>query len=279
MQSLTTKLGLGEQKQASDPGKKISSTPFVDTPRGSFVWVNDDEKKVPLGPSTSMVNVSGASSTLDVPLNRQSTRWLMGIPKKFRGGKGKPNSLPPPIQGTIVASHIFRYRAVAAAANSISIADMLFAMGSMGVTTTSVFSLASSFRLKSVTIWPPQVSAADVVFVEWATAGSLGYVKDDEKITAIPDGITVTTALTFVPPRGSIASDWVSSGASTGSNYFNLTSPAGTIIDMSVDFTIANAFANVTFSVSSATPGHVYFSALDGFVANNLIPIGLSSTH
>lgn len=241
------------------------------------MWVTDEsktsdpERKVLVNVPDLSLGDTGFSSRAMIRAKPQKV--------KSRGRRAGKSMLPPEINGTITCHHVFRYRASAQAANSVSIADMLLATGAIATTTTQLASLSSAFLLHKVTIWPSQVATADVAFVEFAAAGSSGYIKDDEKIIAIPDGITVTEALVFTPPKKSLAADWISSGATTGSVLFNLTCQVGAIIDVDVSFTVANALTNFLFAVASATVGKVYFTALDGVGTNNLIPVGLLSTH
>jgi hypothetical protein len=138
--------------------------------------------------------------------------------------------------------------------------------------------MASSFRLNKITIWPPQNAGSDLAYVTWSSNWA-SFEKDDEKIATLPDGISVPTAMVFVPPKRAVTGFWVSSGLTT-ENMFIVVCAVGSIIDVDLSWTICNTFVNQSIAgLASVSIGTVYYLALDGASSNKLVPMGLPSTH
>jgi hypothetical protein len=191
-------------------------------------------------------------------------------------------SLPPTLNTTPTLSHVYRFRVTSAVTSqAIHVGDVMGIFGTMTtILNSQVVSWASTFRLKKLVAWPPQNAGADLVYINWSASASQGFVKDEQKIMTLPDGITVTGSVTAVPPPRSLVSDWISNGISSGSVLFYVTAPAGAIIDVHATYTLVNALNNVAVTVATATPlGAVYYLALDGPSSNKIQPFGLPSTH
>jgi hypothetical protein len=61
-------------------------------------------------------------------------------------------------------------------------------------------------------------------------------------------------------------------------NLFALSCPIGSIVDLSVSFTLSNIQGALQETVASGSLGNVYYLALDGPSANTYIPLGLPTT-
>jgi len=151
------------------------------------------------------------------------------------------------------------------------------ALGVVGtVNNSTVVSVCTSFRIRSLKLWPPQNAGADAGFISWNDGNA--FVKDDEKISSVPDGVTVTRPLVMRPPRLSTSAFWQSTGVTT--QMMTATPVAGSLIDLDVEYTMANAVAQtVTAGLASVAVGTLYYLSLDGFASNKIVPVGLLSTH
>jgi len=198
--------------------------------------------------------------------------------KGKRKSVGEQPSLPPSFNATPTVHQRFRFRASGAASGvGVAATSIIGALGVIGtVTNSDVASWASSFKIRSVTIWPPQVAGSDLAFLEW-TAGSSTFTKDETKVMAIPDGITATGPVVFRPPPKSLYSDWIAAG--NAGFLFTITCATGSIIDLDVDYTTSVALSNLIIPVATAVIGTVYYLALDGATTNKFVPVALPTTH
>jgi hypothetical protein len=173
-----------------------------------------------------------------------------------------------------------RFTATAAAASvNITNASLLMACGGIGtIANSTVASVASSFLLHKVTIWPASTTAGATQNAEvlWPELG--GITRDESKSTAIPAGVTVSDVICERPPKLSQISFWNSSGGG-GSTVFAITCPAGSIIDISVTWTLRNNIAGVTQAgYAAVTLGAFYYARLDG-VGGKFLPLGVPTTN
>jgi len=201
-------------------------------------------------------------------------------PRSAAGGMGM--SLPPVIQTTPTLSHVFRFRVVSAVSSlAVHVGDIMGIFGNMTtIVNSQVVSFASTFKLRQIVAWPPQNAGSDLVFINWSASATSGFVKDDQRVMTLPDGITVTGSLTSRPNPKSLASNWISNGVTSSAVLFYVTAPAGAIIDLHAAFTMVNSLNNLAVTVATATPlGAVYYLALDGPSSNKIQPFGLPSTH
>jgi len=200
--------------------------------------------------------------------------------KSFGGGKA---ILPPVLEATPRLSHVYRYVVSATTSPVITVANILGACGGIcTVANSKVQPWASSFRIKSVTVFPcaGSFSGAGVyTFLDWVSAGSSGYVPDTAKMLNIPDGLTVSSPLRFRPPRGSLAGNWINPVTiSTSAGLFGGTFKVGSVVDFSVEFTLSNVSEAGNITVTTGTLGNVYYLALDGPSSNKFVPAGLPTT-
>jgi hypothetical protein len=197
------------------------------------------------------------------------------------GTRGGAMSLPPPLSTTVRISHTFRFRATSTLTGvSCSFTNVLGALGGICTVANSVVrSFGSSLKISKLIAWPPASTTADVVFIDWDPQGSAQFVPDDSKVVTIPDGVSVSRALVFSPPRNSLASDWLNASAFSPTNIlFGMTAPTGTIIDLHVTYTLSNVSGGLNQSVVAGTLGQVYFLPLDGPSSNKIRSVGVPST-
>jgi hypothetical protein len=213
--------------------------------------------------SCSRVEVPEGFQLVTKPIMSESKLpGVKGKSKGIWGVGGVAPSLPPPLQVVPGISQKFRFKAVSNFAGAITVADLIGVMGVMAATTTSAYSIVSSIRVKSVTVFPPSESGVSTCFLAWL-AGSSGQVKDEALDGSIPGGITSTRSLCFKPPAKTLAADWIESSKGT-SDVFSLDVPSGSIIDVLLDGKFSFEFPSEEYTVSGATVGQLYYMGLDG---------------
>jgi len=148
-------------------------------------------------------------------------------------------------------------------------------MGSIcTVANSKVQPWTSSIRLVKVTVWPaPSASAASATELYWSN-GTSAQIPDEARITTIPEGISVTRALTFKPPAMSLAADWLVVPAT----IFTISSPVGSVVDVTIQSRLSNIFEVANITIVTGTLGTVYYLALDGPATNKYLPQGLPTT-
>jgi hypothetical protein len=188
-------------------------------------------------------------------------------------GKGTAASdLPPQLSCVPMINHTFRFVSNSANLTTVDVGSIMGMLGVIGTTATTVTTVASSFRLKSLKVWPP---AGNNAFIEWNSAE--GYVRDEIKDSSVPSGITVTKSLSFYPPKKSLLSNWVCDQI-PGTHIFNIYAPSGSIIDVKVVYTLSGAIAPETIGVTSAAVNSFYYLALDGPTNHRYVPVALPTT-
>jgi hypothetical protein len=252
-------------------GKIVDRTPIgaQSVPKlGNWLFVTDDESKAPLGESKVQPDISSTSSPTS------SDAYIIARQKGFfRNGKGQGGmDLPPQLSLVPTLTHIFRFQSTNSSLTLIAAGNVLGALGAIGTSALTVATVASSFRIKSLKIWP---AAGGTCFVEWAAA--TGYTRDQVKDASLPSGITVSKSLTFNPPRASFAALWTNEAIPT-TNLMNIFAPTGSILDLNVEYTINGVFTPLVITVASAVLNGMYYLALDGPTLHHFPPVGLPTT-
>jgi hypothetical protein len=197
------------------------------------------------------------------------------LPSLRRAGrKGSPGlSLPPEIQVTpMVRNHTFRFYANSSGTYSITATEVIGALGTVcTVTNATVRPFASSFKIKKVSLWSDATSSEQNASITWALATGSQQV-DAEKNRAIPAGVSVTGVVSEVPPKGTLCALWQ---VASSNSIFLISANTGSVIDLTVDYTLSNQIVSNTMSVATGVLGSIYYLYLDGL---HLVPVGLPST-
>jgi len=204
------------------------------------------------------------------------SRLLQKGKMKGKAVGGSIPDLPPRLQLTPHLNQVFRFKAGSEGSiTPITVGNLISSMGAIASTTTSVHSVCSSVKVVSITAFPPAGTASNsTVTLSWQ-GGSSGQQDDELFDESIPEGITSTKSLKFVPPPKSLASFWIES-TQASDEVFTVDCPSGTILDVHLMGAFSVAFAQVTTTVTSATVGVLYFLPLDG-VGDTLPPSSLVS--
>jgi hypothetical protein len=195
---------------------------------------------------------------------------------KGKAAKGVIPDLPPRLQLTPHINQVFRFKAGSeGSVTPITVSNLISAMGVIASSTTSVHSVCDAVRVLSVTAFPPAGTASNsTVSLSWQ-GGSSGQMDDEFFDESIPEGITSTKSLKFVPPPKSLASFWIDS-AQAADTVFDVDCPSGTILDVHLHGAFSVVFGNITTTVTGAEAGILYFLPLDG-VGDTLVPTSLVS--
>jgi len=195
---------------------------------------------------------------------------------KMLGKPSKGLSLPPMIDLTpVVKRHVFRYVSASGGVATVTYNSVIGACGGICTATNSIIRpWASSFKLHRVTIWPGvSTTGVETCNLEWASASN--YEKDAFKDRTVPQGVTSSSALSFVPPKESSAAFWNTGGSNA--LCFITTSP-GSVVDVELTFTISASQSNPTQTIATGVLSQPYYLYLDGSTAHTLKPSALQST-
>jgi hypothetical protein len=201
--------------------------------------------------------------------------------KSMRGGSKGASALPPTLECTPVYMGVFRFQSPSTSTSvPVSALAMAGVCGAVcSVTNSTVNPIASAVKLKKITVWPtPIVASGTVVPTDVVWAAGLDYNKDEVKDGTLPLGLTCTKGLVFTPPRKSLAASWLSDAVAQ--NIFAISCPAGSIIDVSLDFVMSNGFTQFgSLTVASGVLGVLYYLGLDGPTTNHFTVVGRPTTH
>lgn len=194
-------------------------------------------------------------------------------PLCLQRGRGETStmSLPPTLQVTPRISYTIPYRITSAiSGGSVTWASLAGALGVIATSSSSASTLCSSLFVRKVTVWLPSTTSSECI-LDWVSALT-AFVPDESRVSAIPDGISVTRALVFTPPRKSLASLWMNSALAT-TPIFSISAPEGSVLHLSMQARLCNVEGPTTVSVSGATAGKMYYLPLD--TGSVIVPLGL----
>lgn len=272
---MTSWIKIAHRDESSQPPETKAVGLEHKLPAGSLPSKPDD-RLCGSGP-TSVALLGGLQPSLRGPRSRR----MMSGPRSGRKGRNRsaPSRLPPVLQTSPVVNHTFRYVNSSASPTTISVGNLLLTCGGVCTVANTTFAgVATSVRLRRIQVWAaPNTSSSASANVIWLPGAFAGIIKDVEKNTTIPMGLTTTTTLDERPPRNSLAADWLSSSLAS-SQVFTIACAAGSVIDVSLTFTILNNLPNASSGISSGVQGNVYYLYLDGASTHRYQPFGLPST-
>jgi hypothetical protein len=255
--------------------KKLDNNSSVSN--GKFIWVQSE----PGSPEPLPNQMRQGNRTLALPQKEKTIIRTMKNGKKRKVMTGVTDNLPPPFNATTHCRIHRRFRANSTGTSTtVTLGSLIGSLGVVGtVTNTTCVSMFSSVRLEKIVMWPPQNAGSDRTILEWGASADGGYSPDDAFINTVPDGITVTTGISFRPPRKSLLNNWMSTYLTASNIIAYVTCPTGTIIDVHVVACQPNDFVPESITVATAVVGSVYYLSLDPSATNVFIPVGLVSTH
>lgn len=202
--------------------------------------------------------------------------------KGRRNGEGKRGivpRLPPELSCTPVVDHVFRFINTARGQENITVSMLAGACGSVGtITNSKVQPIASTLRVRSIKIWAGIDSTQQSSEVLWNSAITT-VEKDNSKVNSTPQNVAQSNVLVSRPPRGTFAANWTSAVTNGSVVLFGISCPIGSVIDVHVVYTIANAYSTPTnITVTTAVLGGLYYLRLDQSAGGNYIPQGVTTT-
>lgn len=172
-------------------------------------------------------------------------------------------------------SRKYRFVSTSGTPTVIRVNTLIASCGVLATTATTGSSVFQSVKLRSVEIWSPPASqgAASTCSVLWPLSNESQprEISDTTVSTAVPAHVSCG------PPSHSLASFW--NTATSGSALMTLTAPPGSIIDVAVSIVMGDGVtASASAVLVGATPGSVYFCALDSSTAAGSIYTPVSLT-
>ncbi len=175
---------------------------------------------------------------------------------------------PPSYESSTVVNRVFRFKAAAAAANTVTVTNILDLL-EVATSTTVAYRLIDAFRIKKIRIWaPPDPTTAvpTTCSIKWyTTSGSYVQTSDTSMGTA------KCAYVESKPPIGD-AAFWIGSGSSLGT-LLSLQTPVGAIVDLHIvyrDILDVAGTASVNSNGTALVVGTTYLNFLDG-TAKNLV--------
>jgi len=180
-------------------------------------------------------------------------------------------SLPPRITYAPTIKHKWRFTPGSSNASTCNSNNLLAVAGGIASSATNLYTLASTFRVLSIEIWPSaSTSTSEDCNVQWQ-GPIVAVERDSRQGRDLPEGLSVTGKFCARPPKGSLAGAWCSSGTI---GIFVIQAPAGSIVDVIMEHTLSNALSNQALTGSGMTTGDVYYGGLDSVGSPNYVPIG-----
>jgi hypothetical protein len=200
---------------------------------------------------------------------------------KARGSTRTP-SLPPELEITPILGHTFRFRNTAdVVSQSFTVGNLIGICGGIGsIVNSTVASIASSVKLRRVTIWPSTEAESGTDHnpeISFVTA--YGTTSDRSFNKSVPGGLTVSAPLTAKPKSDTLASMWQNSSASSSTLFYIYDLPKNSVIDVDVSFCLRNAQGGLNFTVTTAVLGASYYLYLDGSSTHIFQPVALPNTY
>jgi hypothetical protein len=167
---------------------------------------------------------------------------------------------PPPVEASIRVTRKQRFIASAAMTDSYLTVQKLSGLYQMAATATTGYPIFSAVKVLGVEMWgPPGTTSPVTVACEWTggTFSSRRRVADTSIGSTYPAHIRTST------PEDILYSKWLDETGTT-SQVFQLTGPAGTVVDITCEFMLRNGEAPPAADViAGATPGDVYVQIPD----------------
>lgn len=217
----------------------------------------------------------------DEPGGRTTIDHLHVSPNhKIRRGKARPKTSrvgnnPPQIKANVELRHTYRYVSTNGALTGITGTSLLCSAGSYcTVANTTVRSAFSSLKINQIEMYCPPASqgSSATCSVDW-----IGFSNTPSRqYSDTTCSVSTPAHVRCNPPPMSLASFWQLAGATV---LFNLTAPAGTIVDVSVSLILDDDESSVaTAAVASGSLGSMYYLSLDPNATHYYTPVSLTTT-
>jgi hypothetical protein len=205
---------------------------------------------------------------------------VLGVKKMGKLSGSKKSRQPPMINLTPTLRHIFRFSTAVGVASTITVGNILGALGGVGtVTNSTITGFCSSFRIRRLRAWQvssTNTSATSILSVDWAGTSN----QRDDLVLSAQVGVSESVSFDSVPPKGTLADFWWTTAAAS-TTLFLLTATADAFVDLDVEYTTVGAINTGGISYTGFTTvvlGSIYYGYLDGKTGSGWKPVGLPST-
>jgi len=272
MNSIESKVKVQEPKQASWIGSKDDDFVLV---RRDCLRSSDSAALLAQGQNASEFKDVSKPDAQEKKKEMRDLAFVRASGKKM-GGSG---SLPPPLNLVVSYNKTFRFQSTSATSSSVTVGALLGAAGTICTTAnTGVTTMSSAVRLRKITIFPSPSSTGVGYSEIYFASSNTGYAPDKLKAIDIPEGVTDTRPVTFVPPAKSLVDDWMNSIIATQVVFYGQIS-VGSIIDVELDLCLSTVLAPVQITIATGTLGNVYYLPLDGPSSNRWQSSHMNTTH
>jgi hypothetical protein len=196
-----------------------------------------------------------------------------------RGVGQTSSNLPWKLPETVVVRATYGFFASTAGTNLYNVTGNSLA-GALGcvcyVANTTARAYAGTARIVKMSLWPPgnATTTNTVADIRWSSGPSSTFVKDEGFVVPLPVGITATRCLTFTPPESTLAGNWLNLGALSAGVILTADLSFGTVVYLTVEYTLSNNFTGATIALSGiAAVGVAGYCPLNGS-GGGLTPIG-----
>jgi hypothetical protein len=143
-------------------------------------------------------------------------------------------------------------------------------------TTSNLYRLASSVKLKRIEMWCPSISTTAIT----STTISLEWLSDQGPSTEISDTGNPFTMphIASSPPRNSLAGFWSLNTINNSESLFKLSLVTGTVIDIWLEMVLVDDFGPISAGVPTGTvAGQVYVRSLDNPGSLAITPVSYAT--
>jgi len=230
---------------------------------------------------------AAAATVKPAPLEVKSAP-VHGVPvlvtRRARRGKGQKSrghavGVVPELETSVVFRHKFRFECTTGESVNISLLGIWGALGGICTVANSVLTTwTGSLRVRKIEIYESAQLVSTVnSAVNWYTNSNSNLADKLMLNSTIP--YDLPSKIVAVPPKNTLADFWWNSSAASSLALFGIMTSVGSIIDLTVEFTLGNQAGGYQPTIATGTLGGDYYLALDGSTSNKYVPIGLPTTH
>ncbi len=182
----------------------------------------------------------------------------------------------PQLKSNIRVNHTYRFINTNAATLNVNVTSLMGIVGTCcNQANATVCGLFNAFKVNRVTIYAAESVAGTPVTcsVEWFGFNNSPPIEDSR--TSVSTAVPIV--LSSKPPPNSLAKFWQTN---TGTTLFTIVVPAGSVIDIDLDYMLADTGATFqNFAVTTGSAGAVYYLALDNQAGtHNFAPVSKVTT-
>lgn len=181
-----------------------------------------------------------------LPVNGLSSAMRTRRPPRKKGaGKGSRGvpSLPPRLELVVTVDCVRRFFFTnSASATPLTRRSMAGSIGGVvTVANTTVTLYASSFRVRSITVWPAAGTSVHIDVPSISSGAEQALSKESVKNEYLPTGVTVDHPVVWKPKRGTYLDMWQNTSDNGTDQLLAVSGAAGAVLDVHYQFTLSGA--------------------------------------